>query len=453
MMAMPLSAASAALGAQYRGADVRFEGISTDTRSLAANNLFFALTGPHFDGHDYVEQAHQAGAAAAVTSRALTTSLPLLQVSDTRRALGQLARHWRMQFTMPVVGVTGSNGKTTVKEMLSAILSQSGPVLATKGNLNNDIGVPLTLARLGQEHHSAVIEMGANHLREIAYLTELAQPTVGLVTNAGPAHLEGFGSLQGVAHGKGELFAGLARSATAVINADDQYAELWRELAQGCRVMSFGLQAPADVSARFETRMDGTALQMRTPLGALELLLPVPGRHNVMNALAASAAALAAGADLAAIKQGLEGLSAVAGRLQRKTREDGGLLLDDTYNANPGSLRAAIDVLRDVPGEAWLVLGDMGELGGDAEQMHADIGRYARAAGVACLYSLGPLAAHAAQAFGAPAQAFQTLDELLAALRDGLHPELTLLVKGSRAAGMERVVQALQAAPGDEMTC
>ncbi len=446
MMAMRLSEAADLLQAKHAGMDASFAGVSTDTRTLAADNLFFALVGPRFDGHEYLDQAQARGAAAAAVSRPITTQLPLLQVADTRLALGQLARHWRGRFAIPVVGVTGSNGKTTVKEMLASILGRNGEVLATKGNLNNDIGVPLTLAQLGAEHHSAVIELGANHAGEIAYLTQLAQPTVGLVTNAGPAHLEGFGSLEGVARAKGELFAGLDAQATAVINADDRFAPLWRELAGERQVLSFGMQMDADVRATYTALAHGTELQIHTPQGRVELLLSLPGRHNVLNALGATAAALAAGADLTTIKDGLENLGGVSGRLQRKTRADGGLVLDDTYNANPASMRAAIDVLRELPGESWLVLGDMGELGGDAERLHAEIGEYARAAGLAGLFTLGTLSAHAGRAFGPKAQVFGELDALVAALRTQLHPDINLLVKGSRSAGMERVVVALTAA-------
>jgi len=316
-------------------------------------------------------------------------------------------------------------------------------VLSTKGNLNNDIGVPLTLARLGAEYQSAVIEMGANHLGEIAYLSALVRPTVGIVTNAGPAHLEGFGSLEGVARGKGELFAGLDVNATAVINADDRFAGLWRGLAQGRPQLSFGLDASADVRATYSPRAQGTLMQLQTPQGGVELLLPLPGRHNVLNAAGAAAAALAAGADLAAIKVGLENLGAVSGRLQCKTRADGGVVLDDTYNANPSSLRAAIDVLRELPGESYLVLGDMGELGGATEQLHAEMGAYARESGINGLFTLGPLSAHAGHSFGPQAQMFGDIDALLTALRSQLRPAVTVLVKGSRSAGMERVVKAL----------
>ena len=448
MMAMQLSEAAAVLVARHSGADVRFTGLSTDTRTLVTDNLFFALAGPHFDGHDYVEQARAAGAAAVAVSRSVDTTLPRLQVEDTRRALGRLAAHWRSRFAVPVIGVTGSNGKTTVKEMLAAILGTAGPVLATHGNLNNDIGVPLTLARLAPEHRSAVIEMGANHPGEIAYLTTLVRPTVGIVTNAGPAHLEGFGSIAGVARAKGELFAGLAADAVAVINADDSCADLWRGLAGSRRVLSFGLAMDADVSGDYRSVAGHTQLRLRTPAGEVEIALPLPGRHNAVNALGATAAALAAGADLAAVRRGLESLAPVAGRLQRTHRGDGGLLLDDTYNANPGSLAAAIDVLCEAPAPRWLVLGDMGELGPDGGTLHAEAGAYAQAAGIDALYCLGGLAAQAARRFGPGARTFQDLDTLVAALRADLRAEVTLLVKGSRRMGMERVVRALAGTDG-----
>ena len=442
MMSMSLAEAAVLLDARYAGPGDRcFTGVSTDTRTLAAENLFFALTGPRFDGHDHVAEAQARGAAAAAVSRPVDCALPLLQVEDTRRALGDLARQWRDRFAIPVVGITGSNGKTTVKEMLAAILAAQGPVLATQGNLNNDIGVPLTLARLAPEHRSAVIEMGANHAGEIAYLAQQARPTVAIVTNAGPAHLEGFGSLEGVARAKGELFAGLDATAVAVINADDRFAPLWRDLARDRAVLSFGLDAPADVTARYATTSAGTQLELETPQGSIALCLPLLGRHNARNALGAAAAALAAGADLAHIRTGLEGLTSVAGRLQRKRRVDGGLVIDDTYNANPASLQAAIDVLRELPGERWLVFGDMAELGSDAAALHAEVGSYARAAGIERLFSLGDLARQAALAFGGTA--FDDFDALLSALRSALRTDVSILVKGSRRMGMERVVQAL----------
>ncbi len=443
MMAMQLSEAAGVLQAQYTGPDARFAGISTDTRTLAAENLFFALVGPRFDGHGYVEQARSKGAAAAVVTCPVATLLPLLQVADTQQALGQLARHWRARFSIPVIGITGSNGKTTVKEMIAAILACQGPVLATKGNLNNDIGVPLTLAGLSAEHSSAVVEMGANHAGEIAYLAGLTRPTVAIVTNAGPAHLEGFGSQEGVARAKGELFAALDVDAIAVINADDTFAGLWRELAQEHQIITFGLTSTADVTASYTMDINGTKLELRTPQGSINVHLPLLGRHNVVNALGATAAALAAGASLTQVRQGIEGLGSVSGRLQRKQRRDGGLVIDDTYNANPASMRAAVDVLKEFSGERWLVLGDMGELGDNAAALHTEVGAYVAQAGIDRLFTLGTLAGYAARACGNRAQAFTDINQLLAALEKNLRTEITVLVKGSRSMGMERVVQAL----------
>ncbi|MBT8117591.1 MAG: UDP-N-acetylmuramoyl-tripeptide--D-alanyl-D-alanine ligase, partial [Gammaproteobacteria bacterium] len=293
MMAMQLSEAASVLDGQLAGNDVAFTGISTDTRTLPAGALFFALRGPNFDGHAYIEAARARGAAGAAVSEPCTAALPHITVADTRLALGQLAADWRRRFDIPVVGITGSNGKTTVRSMTAAILAQCGRALATEGNLNNDIGLPLTLARLGEDDRFAIIEMGANHPGEIDYLANIAQPTIALVTNAGPAHLEGFGDIAGVARAKGELFASLAADSVAIINADDDYAPLWRELAAHCRRVEFGLEAGADVTATWSGDADGSDITLQTPQGEVQFRLPLPGRHNVMNALAASAATLA----------------------------------------------------------------------------------------------------------------------------------------------------------------
>ncbi len=370
-------------------------------------------------------------------------------MADTRLALGRLASACRAELAIPVLAVTGSNGKTTVKEMLAAILARRGAVLATRGNLNNDIGVPLTLLRLRPEHRYAVIEMGANHPGEIAYVAGLTAPTVALVTNAGPAHLEGFGSLAGVARAKGEVYQKLATGGVAVINADDPYAGLWRELAADHHQISFGLRADADVHTPAESiqlHIHNSSIVMhfvmQTPDGALQLALPLPGRHNVMNALAASAAALAAGAHLDDIKEGLEAMTPVAGRLNMRIGLRGAHVLDDTYNANPASLRAGLDVLAACAGEKWLVLGDMGELGSDTADLHVQAGRQARAAGIDRLFTIGVQSRGAAQAFGAAAH-FDSPEALITALRDALHAGVSVLVKGSRFMHMERIVEAL----------
>ncbi len=442
--AMTLAEAAAAIGARHHGGDVALAGVGTDTRTLRPGQLFVALTGPNFDGHDFVPAALDAGAAACMVARAEAGS-PAIVVEDTRRALGALARAWRERFAIPVLAVTGSNGKTTVKEMLAAILATRGETLATRGNLNNDIGVPLTLFELDSVHQAAVIEMGANHAGEIAWLVSLARPDVALVTNAGPAHLEGFGSIGGVARAKGEIFAGLPEGGTAVINADDDYAPLWRELAGARRVFTFGLEKDADVSARWQATPRGSRLVVTTPEGEFETALPLPGVHNVMNALAATAAALAAGVPPQAIASGLAAVRGAPGRLQIKAGPAGSTIVDDTYNANPASLAAALRVLREFPGRHLLALGDMGELGPEAESLHADAGRLAREAGVVRLVTVGSMAAEAAAAFGAGAIACDSHGAAVAALRETLGRDDVLLVKGSRASRMDAVVDALTA--------
>lgn len=439
-----LSQAAAWLAAERTGADVEFLGVSTDTRSLPAGALFIALRGPRFDAHDYVAEAAARGAVALLVEHAVESQLPQLIVRDTRLALGRLAAAWRLHCNTPLVAITGSNGKTTVKEMSRAIFAQSGAVLATEGNLNNDIGVPLTLLRLTPQHRHAVIEMGANHAGEIAYLSDLAQPDAAVITNAGPAHLEGFGSVEGVARAKGEIYRGLRENGVAVINADDAYADLWRGMAGTQRQLCFGMAPEAIVTARWQPEGCGSRLWLQTPVGEAELLLPVPGRHNVMNALAAAALALALDLSLDAIRRGLEGMQGVAGRLARRAAFNGAQLIDDSYNANPASMRAAIDVLAACPAPRILVVGDMGELGSDAMQLHREIGAYARTAGIDALYASGPLSLATAEGFGVGAQHFTDCAALAAALRQVLTVESTVLVKGSRSARMERVVEALQ---------
>jgi UDP-N-acetylmuramoyl-tripeptide--D-alanyl-D-alanine ligase len=445
MMSMQLSDAAQVLDARQVGDDVLFTGVSTDTRTLSAGNLFVALRGPNFDGHRYIEQAQQRGAVAATVSHVVKADLPQLEVEDTRLALGGLAAHWRHRFDIPLVAVTGSNGKTTVKEMLAAILRRCGTTLVTQGNFNNDIGVPHTLFGLGPEHDYAVLELGANHPGEIAYLTSLVQPVVALINNAGPAHLEGFGSLEGVARAKGELFDSAGAATTCVINADDPYAPLWRTLAAPRPVITFGLDHEADVSARWQGDIDASDMQLSTPHGSVDTRIALPGRHNVMNALAAAAAALAAGIDVEVIAAGLSDVQPVKGRWQSLPGIAGARIINDTYNANPGSLEAGLALLSTAAGEPWLVLGDMGELGDTGRQLHETMGKAARRAGVQRLFALGELAGLAAETFGDGASAFADVDALISALRGALHADVTVLVKGSRAMRMERVVEALTA--------
>lgn len=419
--------------------NIQLERVERDSRAVQCGDLFLALKGERFDAHEFVPQV--AGkASAALVKQAVDADLPQIIVPDVRLALGQLAKAWRQQFTKPVMGLTGSNGKTTLKEMLTAILSQQGQTLATIGNLNNDIGVPLTLLRLRAEDQFAVIEMGANHFGEIEYLTQMALPEVAILNNAGAAHLEGFGDIAGVARAKAEIFAGLSANGVAVINADDTYADYWRELNRQRRLLSFGFASTADL--RGEISADN---QLIIHQGAESIIvcLKLLGRHNQLNALAAAAGAVALGISLAVIQQGLESLQPVKGRLNPKQGQHGGLVIDDTYNANPSSTAAAVAVLAEQQGRRILVLGDMGELGNTGEQLHFEIGQQAKAAKLEGLYSLGRLSAAASQAFGAGAYAFQDVAALLAALTPALTADTQVLVKGSRSARMERVVEAL----------
>jgi len=438
-----------------KGDNVRFGAVLSDTRAIEPGALFVALRGERFDGHDFVPAAATAGAAAALVSRAVSAPIPQVIVSDTLAGLAAFANAWRRHHGARVVGVTGSNGKTTVKEMLGAILSRVGPCLVTQGNLNNHIGVPLTLCRLEDTHRYAVIEMGANHQREIAHLAAIAEPDVGLVINAGPAHLEGFGGIEGVAKGKGEMFAALGPDCAAVINADDRFAALWHGLARAAgTVTTFGMREHADVSATdLVARQSATGFvtefELHTLQGDCRVSLPLAGEHNVMNALAAAAAALAAGANLDAVREGLCAMRPVSGRLEAKAALNGARLIDDAYNANPGSVRAGLRALAEGPDERWLILGEMAELGDEASRLHAEIGEYARQSGFSRLYAVGGEARHAVEAFGPGACWFASAEELVAAVKPGLRPGLTVLVKGSRVNRLERVTAAL-AAPGSQ---
>ena len=448
--AMQAKDIAAMIGAKHYGNNASISGVSTDTRTIKHGQLFVALKGPNFDAHDFIEQAMQKGAVCCLVEKQNATDCALV-VDDALQALGKIASGWRAKFTKPIVAVTGSNGKTTVKEMLATILSHQGQVLATQGNLNNDIGLPLTLLRLDAKHDFAVIEMGANHAGEIAYLTEIGQPDVAIITNAGPAHLEGFGSIDGVAKAKGEIFSGLKRDGVAIINADDNYATFWKELANDKRIITFGLQSDADVSATYQVETDSRMLAVSTPAGKIEIALQLLGQHNVMNALAAIAAAIAINVPLTAIKAGLEAVKPVAGRLQLKQGIAGSRIIDDTYNANPLSLQAALDVLSVFPGKHFLVLGDMGELGEDAERLHAEAGEQARRTGVERLYTLGELAKKAASTFGENAQNFSQYGELIAVLNKELDRDVTLVVKGSRLMHLEKVVMAVTQANGEQI--
>jgi UDP-N-acetylmuramoyl-tripeptide--D-alanyl-D-alanine ligase len=460
MTMMRLSEAARAIGGEVRGEDRGFEAVSTDTRTLAPGALYVALKGDRFDGHDFLAQAIARGAAGALVqqpelgTRESGLDLPLVVVDNSRLALGALAAYWRSKFSLPLIALTGSNGKTTVKEMLASILrealdepqvpSTGSRVLATRGNLNNDIGVPLTLLELTSAHRCAVIEMGMNHAGEIRYLGRIARPDVALITNAAAVHMEFFDSEAGIARAKGEIFEELPESGTAVINADDRYAQMWRDLAAGRRIVEFGLEPDAPVTARYSQRYLESEIVVKTPLGEAAAVLKAPGVHNVRNALAASAAAHALAVPPPKIAAGLSRFSGVKGRLQKKAALKGAILIDDTYNANPESARAAIAVLAQAPGRKLLVLGDMGELGPGAADMHADTGRHARASGIDRLLTLGELSAHAGHAFGSHTRHYQQIEDLIAGVEAELAPDVTVLVKGSRFMRMERVVQRLE---------
>jgi UDP-N-acetylmuramoyl-tripeptide--D-alanyl-D-alanine ligase len=442
-------------GGALRGGDAAYSDVWSDSRSLQRGQLFVALHGPNFNGNEFVAAALAAGAAGAVVDTLQPVALPQILVGDTQAALTRAARSFRDAFAGPLVGVAGSNGKTTAKEMTAAILGQAGECLATRGNFNNHIGVPLTLLRLTPAHRFAVVEMGANHAGEVAALVAVARPSVGMITNAGAEHLEGFGTLEGVARAEGEMVAGLAPAATAVINADDEFAQLWRGLTDA-QVVTFGVRERADFSASAVRTSVGAAgfcteFRLSAPHGSADIRLGLGGAHNVANALAAAAAAASAGASLAQIAAGLAGVRAVPGRLQFKQTKGGTWLIDDSYNANPSSVRAAIEVLSSLQGAKWLVLGDMGELGAFAPEAHTQIGEFARQHGIERLYATGPLMARAVESFGAGAHWYPDTTALTAALESSLAgsaPTVRLLVKGSRFNRLERVVDALSGAPG-----
>ena len=443
-----LSEIQRATGGRLCGDDRAISGVSTDTRAVAAGQLFVALRGERFDAHDFLDQAIAAGAAALLVSDAarVPAGATALVVDDTRIALGKLAAAWRARFAIPVIAVTGSNGKTTTKEMIAAILKVhfGDAVLATRGNLNNDIGLPLTLLRLDETHQAAVIEMGMNHPGEIAYLAPLGAPNVAVVTNAQRAHLEGMGGLDEVAREKGSIYSGLAADGIAVINADDRYAAFWRQMARH-PIRTFGIEQAADVRAVLHQHGLETLLELTAPEGDTEIRLAVPGRHNARNAVAAAAACLAAGVPLAAVVVGLERFSGVKGRLQVRPGLAGAVVLDDTYNANPDSVRAGIEVLATTIGRKILVLGDMGEIGEASGQYHDEIGGYAKSQGVDLLFAIGDACQQAVRNFGEGARHFTDIEKLIAAVNKEMGPETTVLVKGSRFMKMERVADAIVA--------
>ena len=444
-------------GGRLLGPDGAFSGVSTDSRTINSGELFVALSGPRFNGEDYVAAAAARGAAGAVVRSAREGAGSQILVADTLAALAKSAHAWRESFSIPVVGVAGSNGKTTVKELISGILSQAGPCLSTRGNLNNHIGVPLTLFRIRAEHRFAVVEMGADRAGEVETLVRIGRPTIGIITNAGAEHLAGFGSLEGVARAEGEMVAGLKPDASAIINNDDPFALLWKSMTPA-RILTFGLEPGADFTAGApRTTIDATGFLTRftlhAPQGSVPVELHLAGRHNLINALGAAAAASAAGLSLGDIARGLAAARPVPGRLQFKQAVSGAWIIDDSYNANPSSVQAGIEVLAQLTGRRWLVFADMGELGDYATDSHRQVGEWARAAGIDRLFATGKLAQLAVETFGAGASWFPDLTALSAALGAALSrsdpghsaAEVRMLVKGSHSNHLERVVAALVA--------
>jgi UDP-N-acetylmuramoyl-tripeptide--D-alanyl-D-alanine ligase len=446
-MTRTLAAVAREVQGELVGADQPFGVVTTDTRALGPGSLFIAIPGDRFDGNDFVDEASSKGAAGALVSRLASSALPQIHVRDSRRALGAMARAWRASFGIPVVAVTGSSGKTTVKGLIAAILGVSRSICVTQGNLNNDIGVPLTLMRLTAEHDALVVELGANHAGEIDYLARLAQPTVGVITNAAEAHLEGFGSLRGVCEAKGELLDHLPRAGTAVINADDQFRGDWVARSRCESTVTFGFAANADCRVLGEPSFlaTGSEFRMHLPDGEeADVWLPLLGRQNVANALAAAAAAQAVGTSAEDIVAGLARAMPVRGRLRAIAGRNGATIIDDSYNANPSSVHAALDHLAGLRGQRILVLGNMAELGPSAPALHKEVGEYARGR---CdrLFAIGELANEAAAAFGPSGQRVADIEEARAALDPLLRDGVTVLVKGSRVMGLDRLVKTLEA--------
>ncbi|HSW93110.1 MAG TPA: UDP-N-acetylmuramoyl-tripeptide--D-alanyl-D-alanine ligase [Gammaproteobacteria bacterium] len=424
---------------------VDFRGISIDTRTLSPGNLFVAIRGEQFDGHQFVREAHQKGAVAALVSQPVDCDLPQLVVKDTILALGDIAKNWRDRFTLPCIAVTGSNGKTTLKNMIASILraacdDQADQVLATEGNLNNNIGVPLMLTRLNENHRYLVLEMGMNHFGEIDYLTKLARPDIAVINNAAEAHLAGLKNVAGVAKAKGEIFSGLTKNGTAILNRDDAHFNYWKELIGDHAFLTFGLDHPADMSTTYTQKK---SLCIKTPKGEMTVELPLPGRHNAANALAATACAIAATISLSAIKTGLEQVKPAKGRMRQYPLPNQVTVIDDTYNANPFSLQAAVNTLAACAGTKIVVLGDMKELGPDEKTLHYNSGEKIRAAGIDYLFTFGNLSEETTRAFGKNAWHFTEREALIEALLPYLTENVTVLVKGSRSMQMEKIANRL----------
>jgi len=420
--------------------NITYQGISIDTRTLKPGNLFFAIIGETLDGHDFVEEAFKKGAAGAVISKPVKTTGTVIQVKDTTQTLGDITKAWREKFSLPLIGLTGSNGKTTTKNMLAHIFSQKGKTLSTRGNLNNQWGMPLMLAELSDEYQYAIIEMGMNHFHEIAYLTKLAKPTMALITNAGPSHLEGVGNtVEGVAKAKGEIFEGLTEDGIAVINADDEFCSFWKNLVKNKRVITFGLNKQADVWG--EPLEEGFNLHYKNQ--SILIKLKLLGDHNIRNAVSASAVALVNGIEMEIIKKALEDILPEHGRMETKRGLNHVLVIDDTYNSNPLSLKAAIDTVKKSSKTKILVLADMRELGEQAVLLHEECGKFAKENNIDFLFATGELMKNMVKAFGENAKHFENQVLLIEALKPYLNKDTLVLVKGSRSMKMENVVEAI----------
>lgn len=443
MLNLDLATIARCTGGRLQGPEARVTSVSIDTRNLADGALFVALRGERHDGHEFLEAARSAGAVAALVQRAANVALPQVVVADTQLALGRIAAEVRRRRDLCVIGITGSNGKTTVKSLVAGILSRHAPTHFSSGSFNNEIGLPLTLLGTPADSRFVVLEMGAGKPGDIDYLVRIAQPRIGLVNNIAPAHLERMGSMDGIAETKGALYAALPADGVAVINADDAYAGYFTKIAGARRIIRFGLAAPANVSARFDRDGVESSFELVHAGETVRVDLPLQGRHNVMNALAAASLALAVDVPLATIRGGLESAVAVAGRTARRQHGSGAVVIDDSYNANPVSFAAAIDTLAECDGLKVLVIGDMRELGREARRLHAEIGELARHRGIDRLYAVGELSAAAARAYGPGAHHFADQTALIEALRAELKPGRVLLVKGSRGSAMDKVVGAL----------
>jgi UDP-N-acetylmuramoyl-tripeptide--D-alanyl-D-alanine ligase len=450
-MMMRMSDLACLLGAPLNGGDVAFDAVGTDTRTLGHGDLFVALKGERFDANDFVAEAAAAGAAAAVVERAGAAAIPQIVVADAHAALAQLAAHWRGRFDLPLIALTGSNGKTTVKEMLASILRAAAgadAVLATRGNLNNHIGVPLMLLELRVRHRYAAIEMGMNHPGEIAKLAAIGRPTIALVNNAQREHMEFMATVEAVARENAAVYDALPADGTAVVNADETHADFFREAAGARRVVDFGIEKKAAVSGGYVLKNLSSEITLRTPAGEAAATLAIPGLHNVRNALAACACAHAVGITPAVMGKGLNNFRPYTGRLQVKRALNGATVIDDTYNANPDSVRAAIDVLAKCAPPTLLVLGDMGEVGVHGAEFHREVGKYARSENISSLFAIGEQSRDAVSAFGAAGVHADSMDGLLDMVRERATPDATLLIKGSRFMRMERVVNALTGESG-----